>query len=137
MTPEAAPLYTKSQDLCSWVVERTERFRKSQRFVLGQRLAATAVELHQELALALRFRRSRSIRERKARWGAEGLQTSRKPLSLFRLPGLFLLRLAERRFLASLFQEPPRSTRSASMCGPPLSSLRPGGRDFPGNHARC
>jgi hypothetical protein len=35
----------------------------------------------------------------------------RKPMLLFRLAGLFLLRFAERQFWASLFQEPPRSTR--------------------------
>jgi len=35
----------------------------------------------------------------------------RKPRLLFRLLGLFLLRLAERRFLGLLFQEPPRRTR--------------------------
>jgi len=35
----------------------------------------------------------------------------RNPRSLFRLSGLFLLRLAERRFSGLLFQEPPRITR--------------------------
>jgi hypothetical protein len=35
----------------------------------------------------------------------------RKPLLLFRLVGLFLLRLAERNLLGLLFQEPPRRTR--------------------------
>ena len=35
----------------------------------------------------------------------------RKPLLLLRLSGVFLLRLAERRFVGLLFQEPPRSTR--------------------------
>ena len=37
--------------------------------------------------------------------------TSRNPLLLFRLPGVFLLRSAERQFLALLFQLPPRITR--------------------------
>lgn len=36
---------------------------------------------------------------------------SRKPLLLFRLSGLFLLRLAERKFCGLLFQEAPRRTR--------------------------
>jgi hypothetical protein len=36
----------------------------------------------------------------------------RKPLLLFRLVGLFLLRLAERSLLGLLFQEPPRRTRA-------------------------
>ena len=35
----------------------------------------------------------------------------RKPMLLFRLSALFLLRLAERRFSGLLFQEPPRNTR--------------------------
>ena len=35
----------------------------------------------------------------------------RKPLLLFRLSGLLLFRLAERQFLALLFQLPPRFTR--------------------------
>jgi len=42
-------------------------------------------------------------------WG----QTSRKPVLSLRLAGLFLLRLAERQFLALLFQDPPRNTRKA------------------------
>ena len=37
----------------------------------------------------------------------------RKPRLSFRLPGSFLLRVAARTFLALLFQEPPRMTRSA------------------------
>ena len=41
-------------------------------------------------------------------------RTTRNPMLLFLLSGLFLLRLAARRFLALLFQEPPRRTRSAS-----------------------
>ena len=35
----------------------------------------------------------------------------RKPMLLLRLPGLLLLRLADRRFCALLFQSPPRLTR--------------------------
>ena len=46
----------------------------------------------------------------------------RKPMLLFRLSAVFLLRLAERRFSGSLFQEPPRTTRWPSL-GP-----FPGGR---------
>ena len=37
--------------------------------------------------------------------------TTRKPLLLLRLSGLFLLRLAARQFLGLLFHEPPRNTR--------------------------
>jgi hypothetical protein len=39
------------------------------------------------------------------------LWTRRKPRLLLRLPGSFLLRLAERQFDALLFQLPPRLTR--------------------------
>ena len=35
----------------------------------------------------------------------------RKPMLLFRLVGVFLLRFAERRFCGLLFHEPPRLTR--------------------------
>lgn len=38
-------------------------------------------------------------------------ETSRNPLLLFRFEGVLLLRLAERQFLALLFQLPPRITR--------------------------
>ncbi len=42
---------------------------------------------------------------------AEEEITTRKPLFLFRLSGVFLFRLAERVFLELLFHEPPRNTR--------------------------
>jgi len=40
-----------------------------------------------------------------------GTKTRRKPTLLLRLPGVSLLRLADRQFLALLFQLPPRRTR--------------------------
>jgi hypothetical protein len=46
-----------------------------------------------------------------ARTLAVSVLAKRKPLLLFRLVGLFLLRFAERRFSGLLFQEPPRRTR--------------------------
>jgi len=42
---------------------------------------------------------------------AEAENTTRKPLLLFRLSGVFLFRLAERAFWELLFQDPPRNTR--------------------------
>lgn len=42
---------------------------------------------------------------------AHGAAATRKPRLLFRLPGSFLLRYAERQFSAELFQLPPRITR--------------------------
>ena len=41
---------------------------------------------------------------------------------LLRLPGVFLLRFAERQFLALLFQLPPRLTRFSPDRGPSLYS---------------
>ena len=38
-------------------------------------------------------------------------RTQRNPMLSFEFPGVFLFRLAERRFLGSLSKEPPRSTR--------------------------
>ena len=55
--------------------------------------------------------------------GVKGVRAMRNPLLLFRFVVLFLLRLAARRFLGLLFQEPPRKTRlvqragQASACG--------------------
>jgi hypothetical protein len=42
-------------------------------------------------------------------WGET--RTTRKPRLLFRFAASFLFRLAERHLLASLFHEPPRTTR--------------------------
>ena len=39
------------------------------------------------------------------------MATTRNPRLLFRLSGVFLLRLAERTLAGLLFQEPPRFTR--------------------------
>jgi hypothetical protein len=43
----------------------------------------------------------------------------RNPRLLFRLSAVFLFRFAERTFLGSLFQEPPRITRRAPLGPPP------------------
>lgn len=50
----------------------------------------------------------------------ENYWAQRKPRLSFRFAGSFLFRFAERRFLGSLFQEPPRITRlscSLALCG--------------------
>lgn len=44
------------------------------------------------------------------------LRATRKPRLLFRFVGVFLLRFADRQFLALLFQLPPRFTRLEA-CG--------------------
>ena len=43
------------------------------------------------------------------------LRSTRKPLLLFRLSGVFLLRFAERQLSELLFQLPPRFTRFEPM----------------------
>ena len=55
-----------------------------------------------------RLVRARRDRDRTAL--AVSVRPTRKPKLLFRLFVVFLLRLAERRFRGSLFQEPPRTT---------------------------
>ena len=40
--------------------------------------------------------------------------STRNPLLLLRLSGVLLLRFAERKFVALLFHEPPRNTRSGA-----------------------
>ena len=42
---------------------------------------------------------------------AQSVRPTRKPILLFRLSVVFLLRFAERRFWGLLFQDPPRKTR--------------------------
>ena len=68
-----------------------------------------------------RARRTRRERER-ARPGKDrktcDKHTTRKPMLLFRLFGLFLLRLAERAPPRLRYHDPPRSTRAKSTGGP-------------------
>jgi hypothetical protein len=65
----------------------------------GVRTPAAAVTPAAPAAEALARRRSTS-------------RTQRKPMLLFLLSGSFLLRLAARRFLVLLWNEPPRNTRT-------------------------
>ena len=48
---------------------------------------------------------------------------TRKPILLLRLSGLLLLRAAERALAASLFHDPPRSTRAQSQGTPQNGTL--------------
>lgn len=62
--------------------------------------------------------------------------TTRNPMFLFRLSGLFLLRYAQRALSAGLFHEPPRNTRAplslprhsecATLPGPSKPRVQPG-----------
>ncbi len=64
-------------------------------------------------------RRSRPVRKPDGSGLRRGYWARRKPTLLLRLSGLFLLRFAERRLSALLFQEPPRNTRQQSGPIPP------------------
>ncbi|MEZ4528392.1 MAG: hypothetical protein R2941_20965 [Desulfobacterales bacterium] len=57
---------------------------------------------------SVRWSAGLSIRHDLVIWGE---RSSRKPRLLFRLDGVLLFRLADRQFLALLFQLPPRLTR--------------------------
>jgi hypothetical protein len=48
--------------------------------------------------------------------------TNRNPMLLFRLFGLFLLRLAQRALFWLLFQDPPRTARVCSQGAPPADA---------------
>ena len=48
-----APLYTPAYDLCRDLLQRTRRFPKDQRFVLGQRIANAALDLVDSVVGAL------------------------------------------------------------------------------------
>lgn len=50
--------------------------------------------------------------------------STRKPILLLRLSGLLLLRAAERALAASLFHDPPRSTRAQSQGTPQNGTLQ-------------
>ena len=78
--------------------------------------AAPAVTGAESWYVAVRFCGFRQHRVRRKPWDA-----TRKPMLLLRLPGSFLFRWAERTFLASLFQLPPRRTRRLNR-----SPLQPG-----------
>ncbi len=62
----------------------------------------------------------RRSRHRRAR----ATTTTRNPILLLRLSGVFLLRLAERQLLPLLFHEPPRKTRSGAPRFHPLAKTR-------------
>lgn len=53
--------------------------------------------------------------------GKAEFRARRKPRLLFRFDGLFLLRFADRQFLALLFQLPPRLTRFEPLDRPPFT----------------
>lgn len=77
----------------------------------GGRVSGAGAKISLKTLALRRFRNADS-------GGNKGL-AGRKPLLLFLLSGLLLLRLAERQLLSLLFHEPPRRTRFV-----PLSSLR-------------
>ena len=68
--------------------------------------------------------RAHPVRASPHRLRHRSVLATRNPLLLLRFPVLFLLRLAERRFLGLLFQEPPRKTDTMqpAMASPTSSS---------------
>lgn len=61
-----APLYVRCYDLTRYLLERTARFPKNQRFVLAKRLEAAAFDLLESIAIALQDRDERAARLRRA-----------------------------------------------------------------------
>jgi hypothetical protein len=61
-----APLYVRCYDLARWLLERTARFPKGQRFVLAARIEAAAFDLLESVAIALQEREGRAARLRRA-----------------------------------------------------------------------
>lgn len=62
MKADEAPLYVDAYDLALEVIRRTERFPKSQRFVLGLRMQQAALDLLESITLALHDRQGRLAR---------------------------------------------------------------------------
>ena len=54
-----APLYTRSYDLARYIIERSQRFPRNQRFILGARLQTAAFDLVVAIAQALQSRERR------------------------------------------------------------------------------
>ena len=73
-----APIFTAYYDLLGWILDRVEKFPKSERFVLGQRLANHAVDVL-ELILTALYSRERLAALREAN---RKLQTIRVLLRL-------------------------------------------------------
>ncbi|MCC6556543.1 MAG: four helix bundle protein [Polyangiaceae bacterium] len=71
-----SPLYVRCYDLTRWLLERTMRFPKSQRFVLGQRVERAALDLLEAITAALQEREGRAARLRRADEAATRLRVS-------------------------------------------------------------
>lgn len=62
MKADAAPLYVRTHDLVLWLLQRTTRFPRNQRFVLGRRVEESGLDLLETVTLALVSRRLRDVR---------------------------------------------------------------------------
>ena len=62
MKTDEAPLYIHAYDLAKWLIRRGQRFPKSQRFVLALRIQNCALDLLDDVVLALVERDGRSAR---------------------------------------------------------------------------
>ncbi|MBI5304226.1 MAG: diversity-generating retroelement protein Avd [Chloroflexi bacterium] len=60
-TRAQSPIFTKTFDLIVWLMDRTEKFPKVERFRLARRIEDTAFTFHETLIRATRTRQPRTV----------------------------------------------------------------------------
>ncbi len=60
-TRAQSPIFTKTYDFILWLLDRTEKFPKSERFRLARRIEDTAFEFYETLIRTTRTRQSRTV----------------------------------------------------------------------------
>ena len=63
MTPELPPIVTKAYDVALWLLPRVQDFPRSSRFILGDRLIATMLDVVEGLIEASHRREKRAVLE--------------------------------------------------------------------------
>ncbi len=86
---EKVPVFTKYYDIVNWILDKVEKFPRSQRFIFGHRLANLAVDILEDLIRAYYSKNKVSI-----------LKEVNIRLEIFRI----LLRMVKDRKLVSLRQ---------------------------------
>ena len=124
MTWREAPLYVAATDLASWILERQRTWDAN---ILGQRLASTACDLQEAIALALTFP---AIRRSQLHLADQGVVRLREQLRL--VTDMTLLSPRQRRFALGRLAEIGRmiggwrrrlsSSSRSSGVGPPVAS---------------
>ena len=66
MAPKESPIFVKTFDLLLWILERTRKFPRDQRFVLAKRIQDAALDLYDALLEAGRHREDRLTALRRA-----------------------------------------------------------------------